>query len=369
MTNDYAGSQVYKNLICELDKYGVQQTIYSPIRNVESIDKNKVKLSTEGSKIIYSHILNTHTDRAFYKRKVKKILTDVEAKIDFQSIECVHAHTWYSDGGVAYELYKKYNIPYIIAIRNTDLNLFWKLPHLKKYGLDILKNASRIILISKIYENRILLDQKINPIITSKYNVIPNGIDDYWVRNRECNKQKVSDTPQLLFIGKFSRVKNVTTLIHAVEYLEQNGIICELNLVGGGGKQEVKVLDYIKNKRNITYHGKIMDKDRLKEFYRNADIFTMPSKSETFGLVYLEALSQGIPVVFTKNEGIDGLYSNKIGEAVDCNSAQNIAEGIKKIILNYDEYSFDYNTITLNHDWKEIALEYLDIYTTLKNEK
>lgn len=365
LTNDFAGSAVYKNLISELDQIGQPQIVYTPLRNAGSVDKNKIDLSVDGSKIIYSPILNLHTDRIFYKLKIKKILKDVECKIDVHAISCTHAHTWFSDGGVAYELNKKYNIPYIIAIRNTDLNLFWKLPHLKSYGLEILRNASRVILISKTYQDRVLSDPKINPIINSKFALIPNGIDDYWIRNSEERKREINEIPQLLFIGKFSKGKNVMKLIQAVEILEQQGIVCKLNLVGGGGEMESKVLDYIKNIDSITYHGKIYDKERLKEFYCNSDIFTMPSKAETFGLVYIEALSQGIPTVFTKNEGIDGLYSNNIGEAVDCDSVQSIAQGIKKIVLNYIEYDFNPKEIIKNHDWKEIAIEYKEVYETM----
>ncbi|MGO3691069.1 MAG: glycosyltransferase family 4 protein [Psychroflexus halocasei] len=365
LANDFAGSKVYQNLISELDKYGVKQIIYTPLRSVKNVDKNRVELKAAGSKIIYSPILNSHMDRALYKLKIKKILRDIETKIDFKTIRGIHAHTWYSDGGVAYELNKKYNIPYMIAIRNTDLNLFWKLPHLKDYGLSILKRASHVILISETYKGRVLNDPKIKPIINSKYKVIPNGIDDYWIRNIEERKETINSIPNLLFIGKFLKGKNVIKLIQAIERIDEQGIACHLNLIGGGGKAESEILKRIKDKKNITYHGKIFDKERLKEFYNNSDIYVMPSKAETFGLVYIEALSQGIPVVFTKNEGIDGLYENNIGEAVDCNSVQSIAEGIKAIIYDYKSYDFQSEAIVANHNWKKIALKYQGIYESI----
>src|SRR5690606_32772754 len=65
--------------------------------------------------------------------------------IDFSEIKMIHAHTWYSDGGVAYLLSKKYNIPYITAVRNTDLNVHYKyLLHHRKFGKEILKNANKV---------------------------------------------------------------------------------------------------------------------------------------------------------------------------------------------------------------------------------
>lgn len=124
ITNDYSGSTVYKNLVKELDYLNIEQTIYNPIRDASRIGRNKIDFENSQSQVIYSHILSKYTDRIFYQKKIKKIVRDIEAKIDLTKIKFIHAHTWYSDGGVAYELHKKYKIPYIVAVRNTDLNLF-----------------------------------------------------------------------------------------------------------------------------------------------------------------------------------------------------------------------------------------------------
>jgi glycosyltransferase involved in cell wall biosynthesis len=85
----------------------------------------------------------------------------------------------------------------------------------------------------------------------------------------------------------------------------------------------------------------------------------MPSKSETFGLVYIEALSQGLPIIFTEGEGIDGFYEKNIGEAVDANDVKSIANGIFKISNNYLSYNFDPKEIVNNHNWNNIAQKYI----------
>jgi glycosyltransferase involved in cell wall biosynthesis len=51
-----------------------------------------------------------------------------------------------------------------------------------------------------------------------------------------------------------------------------------------------------------------MPKEKLLNNYRNSDIFIMPSYNETFGLVYIEAMSQGLPIIYTQNEGVDGYF-------------------------------------------------------------
>src|SRR5699024_10871338 len=108
ITNDYSGSSVYMNLIHELDVLGISQLVYTPIRNEKYVGKNVVDFINPNSKILYRPILNNHIDRIFYPFKIKKILDDIQKQVDFSKIDFIHAHTWYSDGGVAYELSKKY---------------------------------------------------------------------------------------------------------------------------------------------------------------------------------------------------------------------------------------------------------------------
>src|SRR5690606_2930407 len=90
-----------------------------------------------------------------------------------------------------------------------------------------------------------------------------------------------------------------------------------LHLIGGGGNVNTEVLKQVDLYKEImTYHGKIFDLFKLKEHFSEADVFVMPSRNETFGLVYVEAMLQGLPILYTSNEGIDGFYKEKIGEKV-----------------------------------------------------
>ena len=80
---------------------------------------------------------------------------------------------------------------------------------------------------------------------------------------------------------------------------------------------EDKVLALVQqNPETLAYLGKIYEKDKLQAVYAQNSIFAMPSLAETFGLVYVEAMSQGLSVLYTKGEGIDGLFEEHIGEAV-----------------------------------------------------
>src|SRR5690554_1770174 len=373
ITNDYSGSTVYKNLVEELDNLGLSQIVYNPVKEKSRIGKNKIGLEVSDSDIIYSHILNKTTDRVFYRKKIKKILKDIETKIDFSEIKMIHAHTLYSDGGVAYELSKKYNIPYIVTIRNTDLNLFQKkLKYIRPYGKRILDKAQKVILISASYKDRILSQkslQSILPHIKEKIKIIPNGVDPFWIDNLKIKTLNQKKLYNILYIGNFNPGKNVLNLISAVKNINKHEKICTLQLVGGGGADEIEVVKQIKQLPELfTFHGKIYDKDTLKSIFQSSDIFAMPSRNETFGLVYVEAMLQGLPILYTANEGIDGFYQENIGEKVSKQAgASEIKQAILKLIDDYDNYEIPTQKLLNKHDWKKIAKKYLLLYNKNNN--
>ena len=363
IANDYSGSKVYKNLVKGLDQLGLVQYVYTAIRSESLEGKNAILFQEAQSKIHYRNILKK-SDRIFYTHKINKITKDVEEEVLLSEINLIHAHTWYSDGGVAYELYKKHNIPYVITVRNTDLNLFYKYAyHLRKFGREIIENANKVFFISPSYHKRFF---KLKPFINNesiinKSEVIPNGIDDFWINNYKSPKQKLQDVPVLLFIGKFAKGKNVLRLIEAVNTLNKTGTPCELNLVGGGGNEEKEVLTKVEQSEYINFHGKIFDKRLLQKQFESADIFVMPSHKETFGLVYIEAISQGLPVIYTQNEGIDGFYK-EVGLAVNPNQKISVVNAIKEVIENYNPLQDLKTSIITNHDWLNIARTYKNIY-------
>lgn len=371
ITNDYSGSTVYKNLIGELDKLSVPQIVYNPIRKKNSIGKNEIELDTINSRILYSHILNKTTDRIFYRKKIKKIVKDIEEKINLTQIKLIHAHTWYSDGGVAYLLSKKYNIPYIVTIRNSDLNVFQKyLFHERAFGRKILERAKSVILIAAFYKQRVLdLEslEKIKSSLQKKLQIIPNGVDPFWLSNFLEKKSKNTNVIfNLLYIGKFNRGKNVLALQKAISEINKKEKRVHLHLIGGGGNVHTEVLKQVNHYKEImTYHGKIFDLVKLKQYFGNADFFVMPSKQETFGLVYVEAMLQGLPILYTAKEGIDGLYQEKIGEKVSKQAgASEIKQAILKLIDNDVEYEIPTQKLLENHNWENIALIYQKLYNT-----
>jgi glycosyltransferase involved in cell wall biosynthesis len=267
-------------------------------------------------------------------------------------------------------LHKKYGIPYILAIRNTDVNIFYKFfLHLRKLGYNILENASQIIFISPAYQEHFvncLLPKKIKDKIFNKSTVIPNGAFPFWL-DHKAPKKEISTPVKLLSIGTIDANKNYLTLCYAVDLLRLSKIDIELTIVGKGYQDDFRYLKklekYIRNKPHIKLIEK-QNQEELIKTYREHDIFVLPSHKETFGLVYVEALTQGLPIVFTQGQGIDGYFeSGKIGYAVHSKNIDEIAQAISSIINNYSEFAMRVTQLDFSiFDWEPIAERYLTIY-------
>lgn len=366
ITNDFAGSSVYKNLVSALDNLGTAQIVYTPVRDAKKIGLNHVNLEHPNSQIVYSDILDKTLDRVLYRRKIEKIFRDLESKIILPHVEIIHAHTWFSDGGVAYQAKMKYGIPYILAIRSSDMAFFYRfLFWQRNFAEKILKNAEKIIFISPSYRSN--FEYIYRQRFLNKSLLIPNGIDPYWIENSkldeklDIDKKVNTEIFKILYVGQFIRRKNLVKLIEAVKLLNEEGILTQLNVVGDHARFP-HIRRYEKKFTFLTLLGKITDKKRLQQVYQENFIFALPSVNETFGLVYIEALSQNLPILFTKDDGVDGLYEG-VGEAVNKPvTVQNIFENLKKMIRRVNEYNIDRETIIENHDWNTIALKYREIY-------
>ncbi|MGK0420373.1 MAG: glycosyltransferase involved in cell wall biosynthesis [Polaribacter sp.] len=369
ISNDFLNSRVHSNLYKQIDNYGFEQVIFCPLRNKNKIDINILRFDNSNSRIIYSRVIsNFH--RIFFKKKINFLYSDLIKNINPDEIDLQHATTLFSDGAIAYKLFLKYNIPYVVTVRNTDVNLFLNLrPDLYLIAKRILVNASNIIFISislrkLFFEN--FYFKKIENELLNKIKDIPNGIDDFWLKN--ITPPRKENKLRFLFIGKFDKNKNVINLIKALNFLRENHDDIKLDLIGGSGSNHKKILKVINKNSWITYHGKINDKQKIKNIFKQNDFFLMPSKFETFGLVYIEALSQGLPILYTKNQGVDGLFNPAVGLATKANKNKNIANNIEKMILNSNEYKENITNLNFNEfSWKSIFENYyLKLYQKLK---
>lgn len=364
ITNDYCGSKVHARLVSELDRLGMEQDVYTHFEDVARVGKNPIE--SKRVQIFYDPILKKIHHILFHLR-VSQVYASMMRQIAPKEYGLVHASTLFSDGALAYRLHKKYGIPYVVAVRKTDVYRFLKLgPHTWPMGRKVLLGAERIVFISpslqKAFERHPMV-KILLPKIKDKFLLQPNGIDDYWLDEQSAASIDAPTSGKIVYVGKFDANKNVLRLIDAVVGLKDSVPAVHLDLVGGTGELHDEVLKRVSSHPElIHYHGQIFDRPMLRDIYKRNSVFAMPSINETFGLVYIEAMTQGLSVLFTKGQGIDGLFGEEVGAAVDAHSVSSIRSGLLSLI------SVKRNRPTIDFEqfrWSLIASRYMQVFNEI----
>ena len=355
----YSVSSFYRNLYDKQRENGLDISVYVPVS--KAVDISKLQLGS------YTMISANHGkyDRICFHLKHNKIYKDIINKYSLSEYSIVHAHSLFSNGYIAYKIYKKFRIPYIVAVRNTDVNVFFKnMIHLRRLGIKILSNAEKVVFISRPYKEFTInnyVPEKYRKEIEYKSIVLPNGIDDFWLNNKVDKKvPPMNNRINIIYVGVVDSNKNIETTIKACKMLIELGYEVSYTIVGKVVKK--KYFDLIKQHSFIKYipHCK---KEELINYYREADIFVMPSKYETFGLVYAEAMSQGLPVIYTRGQGFDGQFKEgEVGYSVKYNSAKEIVNKIKDILSNYESISKKCIIEVEKFNWNKIECDYKKVY-------
>ena len=182
----------------------------------------------------------------------------------------------------------------------------------------LMREADRIVAGSPMDEQHMVQEYDINP---ERVVVIPPGVDTthFYPRPRRAARQRVGvpeDTFMILYVGRIEPLKGLDTLLRAIKYLSHQ--CCSLQeitvvIVGGDtGSQgarnaEMRRLLDLRDRLGlqglVTFLGK-RGQEVLPDYYSAADVVVMPSYYESFGMVALEAMACGTPVVASKVGGL-----------------------------------------------------------------
>jgi glycosyltransferase involved in cell wall biosynthesis len=369
--NNYWANSLYKKMITALalskDTY---HQVFVPIRSEAQRGNHDVSISN--IKVVYKLVATSVIYRLLFTLKSKKAFHKLSQATDFKKFHITHAHTLFSDGILSYKIFKKEGKKYIVTIRNTDINIFLKyFPFLKGLGRNILKNAEHIVFISPSYVAKLTKHYPdLSDIITKKQIILPNGINEYWLENSSTELHKeIGETVNLIYVGEIGPNKNIHTTIAAVKKLRKERKV-SFKIIGKGKRDHDKYLASIENEIKDIDEIEILEaipKEKLIQHYRESHIFIMPSLTETFGLVYAEALSQGTPIIYTKNEGFDGFFEEgEVGYGLDNpKSEEEIYAKVKGIIANFDQIQKNIKKNQDKFSWERISKKYIALYRNL----
>lgn len=201
----------------------------------------------------------------------------------------------------------------------------------------LFKNTKIILLSERLFKDVSKYVKKENVFFC------PNGIP---VLNLEKEVlPKINEIPQLLFLSNLIESKGVYVLLDALKILNDNNVKFHCNLVGGEGDISLKQLAQKINNLNlqncVSYLGKKYNHEKHKVF-QSSDIFVFPTfyHNETFGIVNIEAMMFGLPVISTSEGGIPDVVKNgETGFIIENQNSNQLAEKIKWFIDNPEQAS------------------------------
>ncbi|QWC22567.1 glycosyltransferase family 4 protein [Bacillus haikouensis] len=310
--------------------------------------------------------------RPFFYLKEKSVLSDFFQLYRKEDFDINHAHTLFSNGYIALKAKEKWGTPYIVAVRDMDVNIFFRYRrNLRALGMEILSEAEKIIFLSDSYKKHVLLNY-IPSVLRNDFNeksvVIPNGVDPFYLENKQ-EKFKINQEEnnkeflEIITVGYVGKRKNQLAVCKAVDQLNKEGIATKYTIIGK--VLDGKIFDQVK-KYPFTRYIPFLSKEELVKEYRKADIFVMPSVTETFGLTYVEALSQGLPIIYSRGQGFDGQFEEgEVGYAVENTNPIDIKNKIMKIKENYHYISKKCTESSDKFNWRDIETEYSRIYKSI----
>lgn len=253
----------------------------------------------------------------------KSVLSTI--KREKLSFDLIHSHGIYPDGYVAMRIAEHFGVPVIIHMHDS---YFKEIHQAYRQKIDrIMGYSERIIAVSEFQKN-IIVD--IYDEFDEKISTVYNGIDTNKFNVADHEKK---DKVKLVFVGNLIDVKAVDILIHAVNLLRTD-IPVFLDIYGDGknGKEYQDLVNKLDIADIIKFKG-IVSNDVLAEYLPKYSYLVLPSHYETFGIVLIEAMACGIPVIATKVGAIPEIVtSDEVGILVEPNSPESLAEGIRKAI-------------------------------------
>jgi glycosyltransferase involved in cell wall biosynthesis len=277
--------------------------------------------------------------------------------------DLIHAHCIFNGGIVAQIAKEKFDIPFIITEHTTMYGKKVLSNYEKSTAFKVFDSAKSVIVVSNPFKK--LLSESIGFNI-NRINVIPNFIDtDFFNSEISGEIQLQKDWKYIFACSYHIQDKRIDRLIEAF-YLIKNDFQDIHLVIGGEGEKTNYLKDLVIKlglEKSIHFVGFLL-KDKVRDYMAKSIVFCLPSDVETFGVVLIEALSLGIPIISTKCGGPEDIINGEVGIL-----AEKSTDSIKNALLfilnnrkNYDKEKLRRYVLN-NFSGNVVTKKYIDLYT------
>lgn len=296
-------------------------------------------------------------------------------------LDVIHAHHPAPMGTVAADFAEKLDIPLVFThhTRYQEYTHYLALPAetsrrvIEGWIADYMQKCQHIIVPSESIRKMIENTYGIHEGLT----VIPTGIDTrpYTEADGREIRQKLGwgDDTVLISVGRMAAEKNWPTLLEAAKIVFAQQDKTRLVLLGDGpAKQDLeKVAKKLGIADRVTFTGNVSFA-QVPSYLKAADLFCFASVTETQGLVTMEAMAAGLPVVAVAATGTSDIMEHDEEGLLTSNDSEALAQGILQVLSNENDYG-RYQQAALkkaaNYDIVKLAKQMTDVYRQAREAK
>lgn len=317
---DTGGMNVYVlQLTREFARKGIEVDVFTRYHDP---DDPKIVELEDGARVIHLKAGSYEAAKEDLFDYIPEFLSELYSfqKTEGTTYDLVHSHYWLS-GRVGMTLSRTWNVPHVatfhtLAQTKLRARVGEREPARRsKVESLVMRDADAIIVSTEEEKQDAVRLYDAHP---QKIKVIPAGVnlDTFKPVNQSIARQRVGihEKQVILYVGRIEPLKGIDVLLEAAALLDRSDDIRVL-IVGGspGNDAELGRLKALTTELGIesmvTFTGAIKQ-NKLPDYYSAADVFVLPSHSESFGLAALEAMACGAPVVVSRVGGLKTFIDN-----------------------------------------------------------
>ena len=271
---------------------------------------------------------------AYYAKYYRKLMKYMLAQ--GLSFDVMYAHSFWHAGYIATLLKKEYKLPLIVQEHRSMLITGEFSDKINKYLKSTVENSDSFYCVSNKLRDNVYSRTGLSDGII----ILPNMVDDMF-QYKQLNNDKFTYT----FIGTLNENKRIIQLLNCFEQVcKTNNEVCLK--VAGDGPQHEQVNELI-NKSDVLSKSVdilgLLPRDRVVDLLAETNVLVLPSAFETFGVVCIEAMAVGRPVICTRNGAVDYINDNN-GILIDVDSDEQLIDAMLRLYRDYSKY--DQKTIS-----------------------
>ena len=273
---------------------------------------------------------------------VTKHLVDIYIKENGKP-DIIHAHNVFHAGRVAQKCAEEYKIPYLITEHASGFLLAEYTPRQIQIAKNVYKEASTILAVS------LELTKKIVELCETDLPIVLPNVVDMRIFELKIDLEKLAPFT-FISVGNLLQNKGHHILIEAfAAFKNRTNYSAQLLIYGKGPAQEdlLKMISKLRLDLNVFLKGTLKSKE-LAKAYQHSHCLVLPSFKETFGVVLIEAMACGLPVIATKSGGPEDLVHQNNGLLVESGNIDQMSIALEEMFLKYRTY----HPVTISNEVK-----------------